>query len=141
MNIKKFIENVLKDKTNKLQKYSLGKLTHQQMKQVKEATGIDLRNYTRVIDSFSIRHVLKKHGDAVEEKKRGQIAVTPEDFQKIKDILIKPDIILNIGKAKRGGTTLIEYRKRIIIEYIYVEEKRGKEIAMKTMYKKKIKKL
>ena len=62
MKIKQFIENVLKDKSNKLQKYSLGKLTYQQMKQVKEAIGIDLRNYTRIIDSFGINHVLKKHG-------------------------------------------------------------------------------
>jgi hypothetical protein len=139
MNIKKFVENVLSDKSNKLQKYSLGKLTSQQMKQVKEAIGIDLKNYIRVIDSFSIKHILKKHGNAEKEKKRGQIIVTPNDFQKIREILKKPDAISSKGKSKSGGTTLIEYRKRIVIEYIYIEEKRdrNKEIITKTMYKRK----
>ncbi len=36
MRIKNLQKMFLKDKSNKLQKYSLGKLTYQQMKQVKE---------------------------------------------------------------------------------------------------------
>ena len=136
MSIKKFIEKVLNIKSNELQKYSLGKLSNQQMKQVKEATGLDLRNYTRTIDSFGINHVLKKHGDHNKEKKRGQIAVIPEDFQKIKEMLIKPESIRIAGKAKRGEK-LIEYRKRISVEYIYIEEKRRNKLVMKTLFKRK----
>ena len=87
----------------------MGKLTYQEIKKIKESTGIDLRNYTRVIDNYGIKHALKKHGNSK-----------------------------TIGKAKRGGT-IIEYTKQINIEYIYVEEKRDfkKEVAMKTMYKRK----
>ena len=136
MKIKKFIENVLKDKSNKLHKYSLGKLTYKEIRKIKETASIDLRNYTRIIDSYGIKHALKKHSNNKKEKLRGQIAITLEDFQKIKEIVKNSDKIKIIGKAKRGGI-LIEYTKRINVEYIYIEEQRNKEVAMKTMFKRK----
>ena len=135
MGIKKFVESVLSNKSNKLQKYSLGKLTYQQMKQVKEATGIDLRNCKRIIDSYGIKHILKNHGDHKIEKLRGQIAVTPDDFQKINEIVLRPDKIESVENTKQGEI-LIKFTKRIIIEFVYVEEKRKKELVTKTMYKK-----
>lgn len=35
---------------------------------------------TRQLANYGVRHTLKKHGDPIAEARRGQIAVTAEDF-------------------------------------------------------------
>ena len=138
MNLKDFIKKVLANPSNVQEKYSLGKLTDEQVKQIKEKTGLDLNGYERIVDNFGLQHIIKQHGIPKEEANRGQIHVTPKDLEKIKEITSDPDEIQLLTKSKRGGV-VIQFIKRIGNLFFYHEEIRTgkKELAAKTLFKRK----
>jgi len=138
MTIKEFVENVFNRKTNQKETFCLGKLTEEQILVIKETTGLDVKDFERIIDNYAIIHIFSKHGDEKREAKQGQIAVTIEDFELIKEIVENPDFIIS-GEKDKIGNELIRYVKTIENEIVYVEEKRNKRkvLAGKTMYKKK----
>ncbi|MER2492325.1 LPD38 domain-containing protein [Catenovulum sediminis] len=92
--------------------------------------------YKHVVDTSAINHTFRKHGNQSTEEKRGQIAVTEKDFNRIPEIVANPDEITNAGKDDLGNQ-LIRYRKAFNGTTYYVEEVRSKrkELAMKTMWK------
>jgi len=141
MSIKNFIDKVLSEKNNKAESYSLGKLTPKEIETLKEITGFDLTDYERIIDKFGVIHTFVKHGNEKVEAARGQIAVKPEDFEKIPEIVSEPDKIES-GEKNSHGKDLIKYFKNYDSTIVYVEEKRdGKKLlATQTMYKQKKKK-
>ena len=138
MNLKDFIRKVLDNPSNIQEKYSLGKITDEQAKVIQEKTGLDVSGYERVIENFGLYHTLKHHGSKKKEERRGQKAISPDDFEKIPKIVNEPDEIINLGQCKRGGV-LIQFIKRIGDLFFYDEEIRNKrkEVATKTMYKRK----
>jgi hypothetical protein len=138
MTLKEFIQKVLANPSNIQEKYSLGKISDLQAKEIKEKTGLDLSGYERTIENFGLYHAIKHHGNEKKEANRGQKAITPDDFEKIPDIVNKPDDIINLGASKRGGV-LLQFIKKIGDIFIYDEEIRTKrkELTIKTMYKRK----
>ena len=132
MGIKRFVEKVLKNKSNKKQEYLINKVSRKEATKIFEETGINLRGYKRVIDNYTINHIINQHGDTEKEKLRGQVEVKESDFEKIIPIVTKYNEI-SIEK------NVIKYIKSIINQYIYVEEirKNKKELAGKTMYIKR----
>ena len=138
MNIKDFIKSVFNSKSNVQLKYSFGKLTEKQVNEIKENTSIDLTGYSRVIDSYGVKHTIKQHGNKIQEQKRGQIEITIKDFENISKIVNNPDKIENAGKNKIGRY-LIKIKKRLSENNYYTEEirKKQKEIALQTFYKRK----
>ncbi len=88
--------------------------------------GLDIGGYVHMIDGSAIRHVQKKHGDAVEEGKRGQVAVTDQDFERIPDVLSSPDMTA-YGLKNDIGRPMIAYVKRLADgTFLYLEEVRSK---------------
>jgi hypothetical protein len=138
MTLKEFIEKVFANKTNEQLKHSLGKLSPEQVEQIKDKTGINLEGYERIIENYGLIHTLKHHGNEKKEAKRGQKAITANDFELIPEIVSKPDDIVNLGQSKRGGI-LLQFIKRIGDLFIYDEEIRPKrkELTTKTMFKRK----
>jgi hypothetical protein len=102
-------------------------------------TGHDVTGYTRVIDNYGVRHTIKQHGNAAKEAKRGQIAVTLEDFGKIGLITASPDDVFADGKNKIGRDVIVFVKVIDGIGYRHVEEIRGKNklVATDSMRKKK----
>lgn len=102
-------------------------------------TGLDVHGYTRVIDNYGVRHTMKQHGDAAKEAKRGQIAVTLDDFSKVALITSEPDDVFGDGKNKIGRDVLVFIKVIEGIGYRHVEEIRGKNrlVAMDSLRKKK----
>ena len=103
---------------------------------LKSVIGEDVDGYKHVLDLSAVNHVLKKHGNQEREAKRGQIAVTTEDFAKISEIVSKPDSVESAG-TDGYGNKLIKYRKAFNGTTFYVEEVRNKrkELALKSMWK------
>jgi len=136
--IKEFVKQILKDKSNKLQKFSFGKLTEKQIKEIKENTGFDLTDYERIIDNYGIKYAFKQHGNIIKEQKRGQIAITENDFENILKIITNAEKIENNGKNKIGRN-IIRFCKQLSEKNYYTEEimKKKKELAMQTFYKRK----
>jgi hypothetical protein len=104
MSIKAFVEKVLTDKSSNLQKIELGKVTDAEIEFLKETVSLDLTDYCRVLDNSGICHAFKKHGDAKIEAQRGQIAITPDDFENILELVQNPDFVAYVGK-NRGSVT------------------------------------
>ncbi|MGL2994658.1 hypothetical protein [Flavobacterium sp. TSSA_36] len=100
-------------------------------------TGFKLIGFIRIIDKFGINHTLKNHGNVNIEAKRGQIAITEEDFELV-PIIVKSQNIIHVSKNKIGND-LILYEAIIKDTFYYVEEVRKgrKELCMTTMYKRK----
>ncbi len=142
MTIKEFVENVLADKNNHVQKMDLGTLNETEIQFIQEKMGLNLTDYRRILDNSGIKHAFKKHGDPKTEELRGQIAITSEDFEKILEIVQNPDLIEYLGK-NRIGNDLILYEKEFEAMMCYVEglreskKKHRKEAYLETFYKKK----
>ncbi len=137
MSILKFVKEVLSNRNNKAKKYSLGRLKEKEISMLKEKTGLNLEGYKRVIDKFGVIHAFKNHGNEELEKKRGQKAIKPSDFQLIPEVTETPDKI-DSGVKNSHGKDLIKNTKKIDDTIIYVEEKRdGKKVlATQTLYKR-----
>lgn len=88
-----------------------------------KAHGIDATRYVHVVDNFAIGHTLKNHGNEKIESARGQVAITPEDFAKIPEVVSFPDKVEWDGKT-RVGRDAIRYTKRFNGHLIVVEEVR-----------------
>jgi hypothetical protein len=104
-----------------------------------QKTGLDVTGFTRVLDNYGVRHTLKQHGNAKQESQRGQIAVTPEDFEKILVITSEPDNVFADGKNKIGRDVIVFVKVIDGIGYRHVEEIRGKHrlVATDSLRKKK----
>lgn len=124
---------------NELLKTILSTILEEEAQLIKDQTDLEVANYSRVIDNYAIKHVIKNHGNPQTEKQRGQIAIEITDFEKIDEITQNPDKISYEGKNDTGRDT-IKYQKSIAETlYLYLEEVRTKrkELAMNTLYKRK----
>ena len=133
MRLKTFAQKVLNSRGDILLKQVIAKCSKNKAKLIEERTGIDLRGYTHVIDSYAVRHVMAKHSDPVTELKRGLVNVTLNDFNKIPEVLNSFDDVRNGGKSKAGNDVLI-YAKRVNGHIIYIEEVRGKKLKEAILY-------
>ncbi len=119
-----FIKNCLATPTHRQQKFSLGKLSAEEVAQLQNETGFDLTDFERIIDNYAIQHVFEKHGNPKKEELRGQIAIETEDFEKITAIITQFEKT-EIGEKSRTGRDLINFFKTEICRYVYVEEIRN----------------
>lgn len=103
---------------------------------IKQKTGLDVEGYDHHVDKTAIRHVLNTHRDPVEEVGKGQVAVVPNDFEKLPEIT-QPENIIPGATNTQEGLNAIRYRKQIGDVYYVVEEVRTgrKRLALKTMWK------
>ncbi len=140
MNKKKNIEEIVskaKNKSNKNEWFDYSKMDRKTAEKLKNKGVIDLKDYKHMIDVAGVNHVMRKHGKE-EEKYKGQIPITENDFLNIPNIVENYDDVNPSNKTKMH-LEAIKYTK--VIEnkkYTMVEEIRSgrKKLTMKTLYKK-----
>ena len=141
--MKKELINLIKDAlnsdSNKKKEIIIGSVTNKEALILKKISMVDLNNCIRIIDNYMIRHTIKKHGNTYVEEKRGQVAITPNDFLLIPEIIHNADKIEHIGKNNLKQD-LIRYTKKndylyVVIEAIRISNK-GTKMVFTTMYKK-----
>ena len=137
--LRDFAEKSLQNNPKSIEKLELQSLSEEQVKVILELVGMDLREYKRIVDNYAVRHTHKKHGHESTEKPRGQVAVECEDFEKITEIIQKPDEQNAGGVSNIGRQTLVSSKELEKGIYFYVEEIRNKqkELAMQTLYIRK----
>ncbi len=136
-----FIHSFRHTASNRQEKYILGEANAVEVATLLELTGIDVSGFRRIIDNFGVRHAFKKHGRPETEEPRGQIAILPEDFEQIPDVVSFFDQI--ITEQSKKGLLIVRYEKGFEdFLLIYAEEIRfGQgELAFQTLYKRKIRK-
>jgi len=136
--ITKFVASVFSENSNIPKKVLLGYLSDFEINRIEKLIGINVAGFCRIIDCYSIRHTIKKHGSKHTEEPRGQIVVELNDFSKIPEI-IELGLCRDGGLSKIGSQTIVY---ELLLEkgiYVYVEEiRKGKhEIVLQTLYIKK----
>ena len=127
-----------KDTSKGVQREVIGKAGTREIELLKKELGIDVSEYNHTLDKSGINHARKNHSNEEVEAKRGQVALSEDDFKLIPYIIKTPDTLEYSGKNNKGLET-IKYFKELNGVVVIVEEVRTgkKELAFNTMYKKK----
>jgi uncharacterized membrane protein YbhN (UPF0104 family) len=101
--------------------------------------GLEIAGFHHCIETAAVRHIHihTKHGNAAAEARRGQIAITFDDFARIPDLLNAPDKII-FGATGRRNQNIIAYIKELPDSTVmYLEEVRTgrRELATISMRK------
>ena len=114
---------VLKAAPNKAEKAVVGRVSPQLSTAAKEH-GLNIDGYIHNIDTSAVQHARKRHGIPQREERRGQLAVTDDDFKNIPQIIYNPDFVA-FGAKNNKGLDLIIYGKNMPDgSSVYVEEVR-----------------
>ena len=101
--------------------------------------GLKIEGYVHNIDSSAIRHTHKRHGVAPREERRGQIAVSNEDYKTIPSLIYKPDFIAFGAKNDKGFDLIIYGKNMPDGSSLYIEEVRTGKRTLTTKSLKKYK--
>lgn len=134
--VMKFV-NSIKNKATSAKIY-MGKIGNKIASSIKSKTGVDIENYNLSFKSDAAKHIIKQHGNDEIESKRGQIAVTEEDFLKIPQIVSEFDDVYLSGNSREGKPSLTFKKEIDNIYYVvnYVSDKHH-NLEVQTMYKQK----
>ena len=105
---------------------------------ISQEVGIDVSGWVHGIDEAAIRHILRRHGNAEVEAKRGQKAVTKQDIEGLDRVLDQPDSVEYGGTNEKGNETIV-IKKEIDDQTICIQELRTghKKLAIVSMWIKK----
>ncbi len=126
-NLSELVDFTLNDTENKRGFVDLGELPNEQIENLKQQTGKDLSGFKRMVDSYSIKHIFKNHGNPKTEATRGQIAVTKKDIENL------PTLLAETNKSKLDGLN------RLGREVIKHEKKKHTNILLLRKYALKTK--
>lgn len=134
-NLSELVDFTLKDTENKRGFVDLGELPNEQIENLKEQTGKDLSGFKRMVDSYSIKHIFKNHGNSKTEATRGQIAVTKNDIENLPTLLAETDKS-KLDGLNRLGREVIKHEKKETHKHIIIEEIRPKNkvISLDSMW-------
>lgn len=85
----------------------IGKINSDIVLKIKDETGINVNDYSYVLNSEDIRHIFKNHSDNIKESERGQLAVTNSNVLDIIDTMLMPDGIRKEYNEKSGVVSIV----------------------------------
>jgi GMP synthase (glutamine-hydrolysing) A subunit len=130
------LQQAAEEQTNEQLLIPIGHASAWLIAQAQQA-GLDLTGYAHAIDTYAIRHITERHGNAKTETDRGQLPVTTADIDSIPQILASPDTVV-FGNENNIGREVIAYlKKNPDGSTLYLEEVRNgrKILAAQTMRK------
>lgn len=124
------------EKGNENPVVEFGTVSAQAAALAKEKADIDIAGFTHSADMYSMRHLLKTHGDAKSEAKRGQLAITEKDVASIPDVVSNPDTVVYGGKSRVGRDTIASIKQLddgtvLVAEEIRTGKKRLALVSMR----------
>jgi hypothetical protein len=135
--IRALVDHALTPGTGERKRFvQYGAINPEQAARLKADTGLDLEGYRRNLDNSAVRHVWQQHGDPQAEIRRGNLPISKVDFERLPELLERPDASLLVGK-NRLGQDIILSAKRVNGYYVIAEEVRGNRVLnLTTIYKK-----
>lgn len=120
-------------------RFVFGKVPAEFAAQANDVLSKPIDSYNFIIDISAARHVFAAHGNAKMEAKQGQVAITVADFAAFPQIVGQPDSVEYKGNNGQGNPTFLLQKKVADGTILCVIEIRPgrKELALKTMYKRK----
>lgn len=128
-----FVNEALKNPTLNKNMY-FGKIGPVLAELILQKTGVELEDADVVLNSYEVRKINKKHGNAASEAKMGQLPIGVQEFEDIVSIISEPDQIEKAGtyeghpaitfyKNMGGWTTALTYavpsKNKLRIETMY----------------------
>lgn len=134
--IRAFVQDVLLTKTT--DSFVYAEITPKEISVVAQYTNLELSGFEHIMEADNVRHIFKNHGNPKTEEKRGNIAITPQDFELLPEIVKNYDDI-DVGEKSRFGNQRVIYSKVIGgTVYCVIEiRKQKKTLSLKTMYRTK----
>ncbi len=138
--LSELIDQALKEDTTVYAPVSFGNIYNVVSQKIIADTNVDCKGADVQITAYDVSHIFKGHSvDAEKKAGRGQIGVTKEDFDFIKQIIFEYDTVEK-GKDVRRSEGL-KFTKRIAgIEYYITVSVDGhppnRKMVVKTMYKR-----
>ncbi len=133
--VRKFIADSIADKQTR-GSTEVRPVNAKEIADIKEVVGVDVSKAIHEVTSDDLRHTINQHGDVKKEAKRGQIAVTVSDLERIPEILDSYDRIEK-GTTDERNRKSVRYIKKNNGETTYVEVviEGGNKLRGKTMWK------
>ena len=129
-----FVEDAITGK-NLGNKLYFGTVSKAVCERIYNATGLDVEGYNCSLAADEVRKILKDHGDEKNEDKRGQRAITKEDFALIPDVVNNADKVV-LSTRKYNNRPVINFVKDIngrITVTAYVSQ-RHIDLTVQTMF-------
>lgn len=86
---------------------TLGMVRSDQTREIAAIKIIDVSGYDFSLDPYAVRHVRKEHGNTKMEERRGQRAITGEDYALLPRLISDAQSIEDAGKSWRSGLPLV----------------------------------
>ena len=121
---------------------TLGLLTEADVSSMGGLKQMDLTGFDFALDAFAVKHVLDHHGNDKAERKRGQRAVTADDYTLLPTLLNQGGDWEDAGLAKRTGRPLVKRRLNQngeTIEAVFEVRNKRKMLALETFFIRKVK--
>lgn len=142
MQLDEFLEAALSSEHNDFLRFKIGKVEAELAEKIFAATGLDVFEFEISMDSYAVRHIFERHGNAGLEAKRGQIGIEKDDFKRLPEILTAPDAVILSMNSKGPLLETLVFEKEIDGFFYVLKEvrrvvKKGKinRLALLTMYK------
>jgi hypothetical protein len=135
--MKSFVDNAL-DNTKSKRRAFFGAVSN--AGQVHAATGINMAGWKRKMASDEVRKTIERHGNPATEARLSppQVAVTRDDFKRIRSIVEHPDIVTKEHLTGSRQLQAVGYQKTIgKVRYHVIEELQPKRkgASFLTMWK------
>lgn len=101
--------------------------------------GLNISGYVHNIDNSAIYHTNKRHGITAREERRGQIAVTNEDYKNIPNLIYRADFVAFGAKSDKGLDLIIYGKNMPDGSSVYIEEVRTGQRTLTTKSLRKYK--
>lgn len=117
---------------------ALGLLTRDQVREIaatKDGLAVDGFDFT--LHPSAIRKVSKDHGDIEIERRRGNRAITAEDYSRLPEVINSAETFEDAGRSWRTGQPLVRIRHRVGNEdWILIFEvlRRRRMLALDTFF-------
>ena len=138
--LSELIDQALKEDTTVYASVSFGNIYNLVSQKIKLDTNVDCKGADVQITAYDVSHIIKGHGvEAEKQAARGQIGVTSDDFELIKQIIFEYDTVEKGNIVRRSQS--LKFTKRITqIEYHVTVSVDGhppnRKMVVKTMYKR-----
>jgi hypothetical protein len=120
-------------------KLYFGKIGKDLANTIKKEININLEDYNISLQANAVRHIFKNHSSQNIEDKRGQIAITKDDFELIPNIISDCDKLKKVDLTENNNIA-IRFEKQFGNRYFlitYISNK-NHNLEVKTLWKIKI---
>ena len=130
--VKRFISDSTSENIQK--RLFVGKIDKETAKNILAQTDVYTYGKSIVLTSDDIRHIFDRHGSAFSEGRRGQIAITADNFDSVLRTIMKPDTVK--PEVDKSGAISLVFKKEINgnVTAVTVVSEKKKALSLKSAW-------